>query len=85
MNIPYPLKIAIIALAVVSLFVFPWPLTLVLMALAGLILPASALCIGVLSDILYYPGFGLPWGVLAGLLIALGAALVRHIMKTRIM
>ncbi len=85
MHIPAYVRIGCAVAAVLSLFWLPWPCALALMFLTGLAFPPAAFAIGALADILYYPGSGLPWGVLAGLLCMLAAVAVRHFVKTRIM
>ncbi len=85
MQLPAYVRIGFVAAAGLSLFWLPWLCTVAFMFFAGLAFPPSALAIGVLADILYYPGTGFPWGVLAGLLCTLGAVSVRHFVKRRIM
>ena len=74
-----------VVLPFVSLFVFPWSLTRVFMLAAGLVYPPIALIVGALSDILYHPGFGWPMGLVWGVVLAALAAIVRHVVKTRVM
>lgn len=78
-------KIALPLLAIVGVFTLPWKLTLLLSALAALYFPPTALLIGILADILYYPGTGLPTASLYGAGIALAAAGVRWFAETRIL
>ena len=85
MDIPPYLRVSAIVGAVLSLLWLPWAMTLVFIFLAGLVFPPAALALGVLTDLLYYPGVGLPWGVITGALIMLVSALVRHFVKTSIM
>lgn len=85
MRIPLPARIAVLVIALLSIFWLPWAVTLVLFFLAGLVFPPAALALGVFADLVYYPGQGIFWGTLGGVLIALFAAAVRHFAKTRIM
>lgn len=85
MKVPRFTKIAIVALTGLSLFWLPWPVTVAGIFLSGLVFPSLAAAYGVLADILYYPGFGLPYATLTGLVLALVSFLVRHFVKTRIM
>lgn len=85
MRIPLPLKASIVLLAALSLFWFPWTVSVGLLFCAGLAYPPAALALGVVADILYYPGHGFLAGSFTGLVLALLAALVRHFVKTRIM
>lgn len=86
MRTPPPwLRLTLAALPFISLFLFPWMLTAVLMFLAGLVFPPLPLLAGVLSDVVYYPGFGLYEGTLTGLLLSILSYAVRYIVRTRIM
>lgn len=85
MHIPGYVRVGCVVAAAVSLFWLPWVCTLVLLFLAGLSFPPAALALGAFADVLYYPGAGLPWGVIAGALCLLAAVSVRHFVKTRIM
>ena len=71
--------------ALLSLFWFPWPLTVSLMVLSGFLFPPSALLLGVIAEVLYYPGQGYFWATLTGACIMMLSIAVRHFMKTRIM
>lgn len=81
------LRAAVITIAAVGLFWFPWPLTLALIVLSGLFLPVSALVLGLATDVLYHP-FSLgvmPYGVIVGIVaFALGTVL-RTFFASRIM
>lgn len=85
MRIPVIVRAAVIVIALLSLFWLPWSISLILMFFSGLVFPPLALALGVLADLLYYPGHGLPWATLDGLVLALISAAVRHFVKTRIM
>ena len=82
---PLWLRVLFVLAPFFALFLFPWPLTLGLSFLAGLIFPPIALIVGILTDVLYHPGSGWPIGTSWGLILALIAYVVRHVMKTRIM
>lgn len=69
----------------VSLFFFPWTLTLITAFAAGLVFPPLAAIVGVLIDVLYHPGSGWPLGTLSGIALALLAYGVRHFVRTRVM
>ncbi len=84
MTVPRYVKIAIVILGFLSLFYLPWPFTVACMFFAGLVFAPAAFILGILADILYYPGHGWLWGTTAGLITALLAAFVRYIIKTRI-
>lgn len=85
MRIPVFVRAAVILIALLSLFWLPWAISLMLMFLSGLIFPPAALALGVLADLLYYPGHGVPWATFDGLALTLISAAVRHLVKTRIM
>lgn len=84
-SIPPPLKFFFVGFPFVSLFFFPWPVTLITAAASGLVFPPLAFFIGVLVDLLYLPGQTVPLGTLGGAVIALGTYIVRYVLKTRIM
>lgn len=85
MNFLEKIGLAALPLGVLSIFVFPWMITVVLMAVASLTLPPSALFLGALLDVFYYPGIGIPVGVTYGLLLMAVGWGVRHVLKTRIL
>lgn len=71
-----------------SVFILPWTITILLMFGAGLVFPPAPFFIGILVDFLYYPGFGTgiwPHGTLIGLVISVLTYGVQHFVKTRIM
>lgn len=85
MRAPKAAKISIIPLTLISLFTLPWALTLIGMGVSGVLVPLAPLGIGVLADVLYYPGSGLYLGTLWGAgLAALGYG-VRYFVKTRML
>lgn len=81
------LRILIPAFALVSLFYFPWPVTLVLIFIAALCLPVLGLALGALTDLVYYTpaASGVPWFLIAGAGATACALLVHRFVKTRIM
>lgn len=85
MHVSVPVRAALIVIALLSIFWLPWAITLVLMFLSGLVFPPLALILGILADLLYYPGHGFFWASFDGLLLTLLSAAVRHFVKTRIM
>jgi hypothetical protein len=85
MKAPLSLRIAVLVLSLLAVFWLPWPVAAGLMFLSGLAFPPAALALGVLEDILYYPGSGLLVGSIAGGALTLLAVLVRYFVKTRIM
>lgn len=85
-NPPKWLKIFFAAFPFVSLFFFPWPMTLIASFAAGLVFPPLALIIGILVDVLYSPGTG--WhliGTFTGLIVTALAYGVRYFVRTRVM
>lgn len=85
MHVSLPIRIAFIVIAILAVFWFPWPLTILCIFAAGLVFPPAAFAIGILADLLYYPGHGFLWGSAWGLVLMLLALAVRHFVKTRIM
>ncbi len=88
MRIPAFIRLTLIPLAVLSLFIFPWPLTIAFMFCAGLVFPPAPLFIGVFADFVYYPGFGTgvwPHATLIGFGLSVITYSVQHFVKTRIM
>ncbi len=85
MTISRNLKIGVLILTALSVVWFPWILTEALMIASALIFPPTAIAYGVLADVLYYPGSGYPLGLVTGVVMTLGALMVRYFVKTRIM
>jgi len=81
------MRIAAAGIALLSLFLFPWPVSLALIAVAALFLPLSGIILGALFDALYLaPGAAfLPYMTLYGLAATAAALLVHRFLKTRIM
>lgn len=73
--------------ALISLFIFPWQVSLVAIFLAALSLPPAGLMLGLLADVVYFvPGAAfVPYFSLLGLVASVLAALVHRFVKTRIM
>jgi hypothetical protein len=85
MRVPFYIRLTVLILTTISLFWFPWIVTVCGMFLSGLIFPPFALAFGIIGDILYYPGSGLPVATLYGSSITIITLLVRYFVKTRIM
>ncbi len=81
------MRFVLIALAVLSPFLFPYPVTLALSFVASLFYPPLALVVGILTDLLYYvPSVApLPLAVLTGLALSIAAFFMQRFLKTRIM
>lgn len=80
-------RAAIVTIAALGLFWFPWPLSLLLIVVAGIVLPASALVLGVSVDLLFHPlTMGvMPYGIIVGIgMFGLGTVL-RRFFASRIM
>ncbi len=71
------------AMAILSLFWFPYPYTVILSIAASVYFPWFALGIGILADLLYLPAQTLPWASLGGLLLSALAVFVHRFIKTR--
>ncbi len=74
-------------LALISLFWFPWLVTLVLMFVASLFFPFSGIIIGILADGVYGASVtsGIPYGTLAGVLAFVCGVVFQRFGKARIM
>ncbi len=75
------MRIVVPAIALLSVFWFPWPLTLILLFAASLFVPLSGLLIGVLADVVYGASLvsGIPYGTLAGIIaFVVGTLLQRY-------
>ncbi len=68
-------------LAVVSAFLFPWPLTLVLALISAISEPLVPLAVGMLIDTLYYSG-GWPLGTILGALATSIALFIHSRLRT---
>lgn len=84
-NPPKWIKIFFAAFPFVSLFFFPWPMTLIASFAAGLVFPPLALVVGVLVDVLYSPGTGWFIGIIWGLVLCALSYAVRYFVRTRVM
>ncbi len=80
-------RVAIVILAALGVLWFPWPLTLLLILASGVVVPVSALVLGIAVDVLYHPfSFAVvPYGVLIGVLAYVCGTLVRRFVASRIM
>ena len=80
-------RIALIVGALISLFMFPWPVSLAAILVASLALPVAGLFLGVFADILYFvPGAAfMPYMTVWGIGSCIAALLVHRFVKTRIM
>lgn len=85
MRFPRYVQVGVSAAAIAGIFLFPWPLTATLAFLAGLAFPPVPLAVGIIADLLYYPGSGWWYATGTGLCLALLAVLVRRFVKERIM
>ncbi len=79
------LQIGLVVASILSIFFFPWPLTVLLTLISGVFWPPVALAVGVLYELLYAPGTTLPWAVIIGLAATGGLFFVHQFIKTRIM
>ncbi len=77
------MRAVLIGLSVVSLFVFPWPLTLVLGFVTSLLVPPVAFVLGVAAELLY-GAHGVPYAVIVGAVLSVVAFFVRGFVKARI-
>ncbi len=73
--------------ALISLFIFPWQVSLAALFAAALSFPPSGIALGLLADLLYFvPGSAfMPYITLFGLLSTAASLLVHRFVKTRIM
>lgn len=78
---------ALLALALLGPFLFPWPLTAALAVLAAVYFPIAPLAVGLLTDALYYAhgAAALPWWSVLGLIATLVAYSVRSFFEASIM
>lgn len=77
------MRFALIGLSILSLFVFPWPMTLTLGFIASLFFPPLALVLGVAAEFLY-GAHGVPYAVLVGAVASIIAFVLRGFVKERI-
>jgi hypothetical protein len=78
-------RATLVLIAFLSPFLFPWQLTLLIAAGASVILPPTALVVGVLIDALYWSYGSIPYATLVGLTITVVAYVVEGFIRTRIM
>ncbi|MCI0597608.1 hypothetical protein L0Y34_00825 [Candidatus Parcubacteria bacterium] len=81
------IKTILIVAALLSVFWFPYPMTLILSFAASFFFPPVAFVVGLLSDLVYFvPGaYPVPLGVSLGLGLSLLAFVMRNVVRTRIM
>ncbi|MGB4076468.1 MAG: hypothetical protein WBK28_02070 [Minisyncoccia bacterium] len=81
------IRFVTIAFALLSPFLFPFPLTVVLGFGAALFFPPTALFAGVLTDFLYLtPGASFaPYGTLTGVAVSVLALFLRRFAKERLL
>ena len=74
-------------LALLSLFLFPWQASALMLAVASAFFPPAGVMLGIIADLAYYqPGAAfLPWFSLYGIFLTAGMLLVHRFVKTRIM
>lgn len=70
--------------ALLSPFMFPSAVSLLLAAVAAFYTPFAALAVGILHDLLYLPSGAFPMGVVIGTLGTFLALVVRRFVKTSI-
>jgi len=80
------IRILSIIFAALSLFWFPWPLTIALIILAAAYEPIAATGLGILADVLYFAhgSYAFPYMTLIGLIITIAAIFVRKFVEARI-
>ena len=63
------MRFVVPTIAMLSVFWFPWPLTVILLFAASIFVPLSGLVIGVLADVVYGASLvsGMPYGTLVGI------------------
>jgi hypothetical protein len=73
--------------ALISLFIFPWQASAVMILLAAGFFPPAGIFLGVVADLVYYqPGAAFaPWFTLYGAAATAASLLVHRFVKTRIM
>ena len=77
------LKIAVLCISTLSLFWFPWPVSIGLMVVSGLVFPPFALFLGVVAELVYSIS-GFPTAFVLGFSIMLLTYAVRLFVKKRI-
>lgn len=80
------MRFAVPVIALLSVFWFPWPLTVVLLFAASLFVPLSGLVIGVLADVVYGASLvsGIPYGTVAGIAAFVAGSLLHRYGKAYI-
>ena len=80
-------RAAIVTLAALGLFWFPWPLALILIVVAGVVMPIAALVLGVTADLLFHPFAPgvMPYGIIIGIVMFALGSVLRRFFASRIM
>ncbi len=80
------MRLAVPVIAVLSVFWFPWSLTMVLLFAASLFVPLSGLVIGVLADVVYGASLvsGIPYGTVVGIAAFVAGSLLQRYGKAHI-
>lgn len=80
-------RVVSIAAAFLSLFLFPYPLSLILSCVAGLFFPPAPFLVGVVGDLLYYhPSVSfIPYGVVWGSVLTVFVFFVRRFLRNHIL
>lgn len=81
------MRYILLAFSFLSVFWFPYPVTLILAFAASLFFPWAAVVVGLLSDLLYYSpkAAPFPYMALVGIFISVVAVFVRRFAKERIL
>ena len=77
-------RIALVILSLVAPFTVPWPYAVVLGLAASYFVPAIALVIGAVFEVMYGTG-SMPYAFIAGIAVFVLMFGVRRFVKTRIM
>ncbi|MES2668627.1 MAG: hypothetical protein V4644_02985 [Patescibacteria group bacterium] len=79
------LRAALLLIAFLSFFLFPWQVSVALLFSASLLIPPAGLLLGIIGDLVYYvPGASLlPFLTLWGACATAFALLVHRFVKTR--
>lgn len=80
------MRYVFLALALLSIFFFPYPLTVLLSFVASLYVPIAGLLIGILADLVYYTphASSLPLATMYGAAASLLAYILRRFVRARL-
>lgn len=80
------MRYIVFAFAVLSVFFFPFPLTVLLSFVASLYVPVAGLFIGAFADLLYYTphASAYPIALVLGAVVSLVAFIVRRFVRARV-